>query len=222
MKKVLAGCLAVVLIAGVALAVALYVGYRAMRPMIDHAAAVLAQAEETASQSARIENTAPYHAPEDGVLTEAQVRRFLAVHERTRQALGPAWAQLRSQAEALERQATRDARALSLAEVASMLSALGSIVVDARRAHVDALNAERFSAGEYAWVRLRAYEAAGLEAVEGIDWSALQDAIRTGTEQVGLPAPAVRLPEVPEQNRNLVKPHIEALKAWLPLTILGL
>jgi len=222
MKKLLAGCLVVLVIAAVALGVALYFGYRAVSPMIDNATTVLQQAKDAAAQSDRVENRATYTPPANGELTEAQVRRFLAVHERTRTTLGPKWADLQAQADRIEQQAKQDARELSFTEIVTMVRALGSIIVDARRAHVDALNAEQFSSSEYTWVKLRAYEAAGLELVEGIDWSDIQEAVKEGAERVGVPEPTVPKPEVPERNRELVKPHMDALKAWLPLTVLGM
>jgi hypothetical protein len=221
MKKLLAGCLVVGVIAIVALGVALYFGYRAFSPMIDNAATVLQQAKDAAAESDRLENKARYTAPANGELSEAQVRRFLAVHERTRTALGPKWADLQAQADRIEQQARQDARELSFTELATMVRSLGSVIVDARRAHVDALNAEQFSASEYTWVKLRADEAAGLEVAEGIDWSDVQGAVKEGAERVGLPEPTVPKPEVPERNRELVKPHMDALTSWLPLTVLG-
>jgi hypothetical protein len=221
-KKLAAGCLVVAVIGIVAAGIALYFGYRAVSPMIDNAATVLEQAREAAAQSDRIDNTATFTPPADGELTEAQVRRFLAVHERTRTSLGSRWTELQAQADRLGQQAKDDARRLSFTEVAAMVRSLGSIIVEARRAHVDALNAEQFSASEYTWVRLRAYEAAGLEVIEGIDWSAIQDAIRDGARNVGVPEPTVPRPDIPARNRELVKPHLDELKAWLPLTVLGL
>jgi hypothetical protein len=220
-KKLAAGCLVLVAIAIAALAIALYFGYRAFSPMIDNAATVLEQAKEAAAQSDRLANTATYTPPANGELTEAQVRRFLAVHERTRNVLGPRWADLQAQADRFAEQARDDARQLSFAELATMVRSLGSIIVEARRAHVDALNAEQFSASEYTWVRLRAYEAAGLEVFEGIDWSEIQEALREGARQVGVREPNVPKPDIPERNRELVKPHLDELKAWLPLTALG-
>lgn len=222
MKKLVAGCLVIVVIGVVALGAALYFGYRAFSPMIDNAATVLEQARQAAAQSERIENTARFTPPADGELTEAQVRRFLAVHERTRQTLGPHWTELQAQAERLQQQAAKDARELSFTEAAAMVRSLGAIIVEARRAHVDAINAEQFSSSEYAWVKLRAYEAAGLEVIDGIDWSAIQEALKDGARNVGVPEPTVPAPDVPARNRELVKPHLDALKAWLPLTVLGL
>jgi hypothetical protein len=221
MKKLAAGCLVVGVIAIVALGVALYFGYRAISPMIDNAQTVLQQAKDAAAESDRLENRTTYTAPANGELTEAQVRRFLAVHERTRTALGPKWSDLQAQADRIEQQAKQDARDLSFTEVAAMVRSLGSIIVDARRAHVDALNAEQFSASEYTWVKMRAYEAAGLEVVEGVDWTDIQEAVKEGANRVGVPEPTVPRPDVPARNRELVKPHIDALQAWLPLTVLG-
>lgn len=222
MKKLAVGCLVIVVIGAVALGAALYFGYRAFSPMIDGAATVLEQAREAAAQSDRIANRSRFAAPASGELTEEQVKRFLAVHDRTRTALGPRWAELQTQAERLQQQAAKDAREVSFTEAAAMVRSLGAVVVDARRVHVDSLNAEQFSSSEYAWVKLRAYEAAGLEVIEAIDWSAIQEALRDGARTVGAPEPTVPRPEIPARNRELVKPHLDALKAWLPLTVLGL
>lgn len=224
MKKLAAGCLIVVVIGVVALGAALYFGYRAFSPMIDNATTVLEQARQAAAQSERIQNTARFTPPDGGELTEAQVRRFLAVHERTRTTLGPQWTELQAQADRLQQQARNDARELSFTEAATMVRSLGAIIVEARRAHVDALNAEQFSASEYTWVKLRAYEAAGLEVLEGIDWSAIQEALKDGARRVGAAEPdvAVPRPDIPARNRDLIKPHLDELKTWLPLTVLGL
>lgn len=222
MKKLAVGCLVIVVIGAVALGAALYFGYRAFSPMIDGAATVLEQAREAAAQSDRIANRSRFAAPASGELTEEQVKRFLAVHERTRAALGPRWAELQTQAERLQQQAAKDARELSFTEAAAMVRSLGSIVVDARRVHVDSINAEQFSSSEYTWVKLRAYEAAGLEVIEGIDWSAVQEVLRDGARTVGAQEPTVPKPDIPARNRELVKPHLDALKTWLPLTVLGL
>jgi hypothetical protein len=113
---------------------------------------------------------------------------------------------------------------VSFADVAAMLRSAGGLITDARRAHIDALNAEQFSTSEYNWVKLRAYEAAGLEAMEGIDWAAVQDAIKQGASRIGVrdpQLPEVPRPRIPERNRELVKPHYDELKTWLPLTVLG-
>jgi hypothetical protein len=149
------------------------------------------------------------------------VRRLLAVHAHVRQALGPRWSELQTRAMAVESKARQGGGDLSFTEIGAMLSEFGGLLRDARRAHVDALNAEAFSNREYTWVRLRVFEAAGLEVARGIDWSSLEDLIKQGSEQSGVPVPPVRLPDVPERNRELVKAHIAELKEWMPLALFG-
>ena len=70
-------------------------------------------------------------------------------------------------------------------------------------------------------MRLRVFEAAGLEVARGIDWSSLEDMIKKGSDQSGVAVPSVSLPEVPEKNRELVKAHIAELKEWMPLALFG-
>jgi hypothetical protein len=219
MQKLLAGCLVIVVLGTVAVAVALYFGYRAAQPLIDNATGWVQQAKDMAAESDRVENKTAFQPPASGELTEAQLRRYLAVHDRVRKALGPRWAELQAKGRSFEeREGGRD---LSLSEIGAMLAELRGVMTEARRAHVDALNAEGLSSSEYGWVRLRAYEAAGIEVASSLDWSALQDMIKKGSDQVGVPAPTVSAPDVPERNRELVKPHIATLKEWLPLTVLG-
>jgi len=224
MKKLLAGCLVIAVLGGVAVGMALFFGYRAMSPVISNASAMLQRVRDLAAASDRMENKSRYTPPADGALTEAQVKRFLAVHERTRKTLGPRWDELSAQADQLGQRAKQDARELTFTEVTSILSAAGGLIVDAQRAHVDAMNAEQFSTSEYNWVKLRAYEAAGLEAVQGVDWSSIGEAIKQGASRVGVRQPElpdVPMPQIPERNRELVKPHYDELKAWLPLTVFG-
>jgi hypothetical protein len=221
MKKVLGGCLALVLIAVIALGLALFYGYQAARPMIDNARGMLEQGREIAALSDRVTNKSDYVAPATGELSETQVQRLLAVHAHVRQTLGPRWSELQSRATSVQSKAREGGRDLSFTEIGSMLSDFGGLLRDARRAHVDALNAEGFSNGEYSWVRLRVFEAAGLEVARGIDWSSLEQAIKKGSDQTGVPVPTVSLPEVPARNRELVTAHVAELKEWLPLALLG-
>lgn len=221
MRKLLAGCLVVAVLGGVALGVAAYFGYQAAKPMVDGAATLARQAREMAATTDRIENKAPFDAPASGELDEARVRRFLAVRERMQKALGPRWADLEARARDIEAKAQAGGRELSLTEVGTMLSELGNLLLEARRAHVDALNAEGFSSGEYSWARFRIYEAAGLELAESVDWSGLEKMVQEGADQAGVDPPEIRLPEVPAANRALVKPHMETLRTWMPLAMLG-
>ncbi|MCC7126772.1 MAG: hypothetical protein IT178_18115 [Acidobacteria bacterium] len=221
MKKLLAGCLVIVVLGVIGLGVAAYFGYRAFRPAVDNAVSLGDRVRAMTELDREVANRATYDPPADGRFTADQVKRFLAVHERVRTAMGPKWDDLRSRTQAIEQQTGNGGRDLTLSDIPRVLSDLGTLIVDARRAHVDALNAESFSSSEYAWVRLRAYQAAGLEVARGIDWSAAGDMLERATGRTDITVPAVPLPEVPAENRELVKPHMTALRDWLPLTVMG-
>lgn len=224
MRKLLGGCLIVLVLAAIATAAALFFGYRFARPYIDDATSYFDRVRELPAVADRIENKASYSAPENGELTESQVERFLAVQQHVRQTLGSRWSEVEARASAIQEKVKESGRDLSLGELAGVFSDLGGVFLEARAAHVDALNAQKFSAGEYRWVRLRMYEAAGLELAGSLDLSALEDMVRRGAEETGVKVPEVSLPDVnvPERNRALVKPHAAKLKEWLPLAFLGM
>jgi hypothetical protein len=221
MKKVLGGCLAVVLIGVVALGLALFYGYRAARPMIDNARDMLAQARELAAISDRVSDRTDYAPPADGALSEAQVQRLLAVHAHVRQAMGSRLAELQAKAADVDRRARDGGRDLSFSELGSLVTGFGTLLRDARSAHVEGLNAQGFSSSEYNWVKLRVFEAAGFEVAGAVDWSSIGDALEKGTSQVGVTIPPVSLPKAPDRNRELVKAHVDELKDWIPLAMLG-
>jgi hypothetical protein len=152
------------------------------------------------------------------------MHRFMSVHDHVGQALGPRKAELERRALALQEKARDQAGELTFTELAEVFSDLGGIFLEARRAQVDGLNAEGFSAQEYAWVRLRVYEAAGVELAGSLDLSALEAVIQKGAKDAGVEVPTVTVPkfDIPDRNRALVKPHTEQLKEWLPLAFLGM
>jgi len=220
MKKILSGCAVVLVIAALGVAVAMFFAYRAARPMFEGASDYVARAQEMASLGDRISNKSPYAAPANGALTEDQVERFLAVQASTRAKLGDRWDELKVKSESL-RKRTAEGADLSLADLGSVFSDFTGVYLDARRAQVGALNAQRFSAGEYTWVRRRVYEAAGVQLAGGVDLSAIEELARQGGAD-DLKVPEIPLPEVPEANLRLVKPHAAKIQEWLPLAFLGL
>jgi hypothetical protein len=83
------------------------------------------------------------------------------------------------------------------------------------------MNTEDFSRDEFAWVRSRVYQAAGLDAVR-YDARDLERVIEAMTRGVKADAPAVTLPDAPARNRALVQPHLDEMKAWLAMAVFGL
>ena len=222
MKKILGGCLIVAVIAIIGFGVAGYYAYRAAKPMIDSAGDYVARAREMVSIGDRINNHAPFVPPVTGELTPSQVDRFIAVQGRVRSDMGERWDEIEAKAAEIQRRTQNNKTDLSLNEVASVFSDLASIYIEARKVQVNALNVHKFSDDEYSWVRRRVYEAAGLQLAHGIDMSRIEDIARSGAQKGGMNIPDIPMPEVPETNLRLVKPHVAKLKEWVPMAVLGL
>src|SRR5687767_13954299 len=218
MKKILAGCLVVLVVAAIGLSVAGFYAYRWARPMIDDTASYLERARDLSRLADRIANKSPYVPPEKGELTAAQVERFVAVQTRVRDELGTRWTEIETKSAQIRDKATEGTdstdstdstdksvttRELTFAEFTSVFSDLAGIYTEARRAQVNALNVQRFSDGEYTWVRRRVYEAAGVEIAGGIDMSKIEDLAREGAMKSNVKLPDMPKPNVPEANIKL-------------------
>ena len=222
MKKILGGCLIVTVIAMIGFGVAGYYAYRAAKPMIDSAGDYVARAREMVSIGDRINNRAPFDPPVTSELTPSQVDRFIAVQGRVRADMGDRWSQIEAKSAEIQRRTQNNKTDLSLNEVASVFSDLANIYIEARKVQVNALNVHKFSDDEYSWVRRRVYEAAGVQLAHGIDMSRIEDIARSGAQKSGMNIPDIPMPEVPETNIRLVKPHVAKLKEWMPMAVLGL
>lgn len=221
MKKILAGCLIVAVIAVIGFSVAGYYAYRVMRPMLDDATSYLDKAREMSRLGDRVANKSPYVPPENGELTQNQVERFLAVQGRVRSELDSKWAEVETKSAEI-RKKTEGGQSLSFSDATSIFSDIANIYIEARRAQVAVLNAQKFSDAEYAWVRRRVWEAAGMHVASGFDMSAIEAMARQSTQRPDMKLPDIPMPEVPPQNIALVKPHAAKLKEWIPLAVLGL
>jgi hypothetical protein len=238
MKKLLAGCLVVLVIALAGFSVAGFYAFRWARPMIENTANYLDRAREMSRLADRITNKSPYVPPETGRLTATQVERFVAVQTRVRDELGERWSAIEAKSAEIRQKATAGTdnategtdntdkgvrgRDLTLAELTSVFSDLAGIYTEARRAQVNALNAQRFSDAEYTWVRRRVYEAAGMEIAGGIDLSKFEELARESAMKSSVMLPNLPKPKVPEANLKLVKPHLAKIKEWVPMAFLGL
>jgi len=218
MKKILAGCLIVLLIACIGLAAAGYYAYRAMKPVIDNASNYMDKAREVARLGDEIKIKTPFEPPKNGELTQQQVERFVAVQTRVRSELNDKWEQIEKQSKEIRARADANRNDWTLAEFSSVFSQIANVWVDGRRSQVNALNIQRFSEGEYEWVRRRVYEAAGITITGKIDLSKIE---KLAGEQ-GVTVPQMDLPDVPQKNIELVKPYVEKIKEWIPLAALGL
>jgi hypothetical protein len=229
-KKVLAGCLIVLVIAVIGFGVAGYYAFRWAQPMIQSTGDYLDRARQMARLGDRVQNRAPYVPPASGELTASQVDRFVAVQTRVRDELGSRWAEIETKSAEIRDKTSASAdtlrrdrqEPLTFGEFASVLSDISNIYMEARRAQVDALNVQKFSDAEYAWVRNRVYEAAGMEVASSIDMTKLEALARESAMKSNVRLPDIRRPDIPPANIRLIKPHLDKLKAWIPLAALGL
>lgn len=220
MKKLLTGCLVVLVLAAIVVGVGGYVLYRAASPLIEDARGYLAGMSQLSDLDRQIANTSTYAAPANGELTEAQVQRFVRVQEHVRTQLGQRMKEIEERYEYLR--SNTGENQVSFTELLGSLREITGVYVDARRFQVEALNKENFSQDEYSWVRDRMFHAAGMEIGSRIDIEKLEEAIRTGTGIEGIRADRVPMPEAPAKNRELVKPYVERMDDWLPLVFFGL
>jgi len=219
-KKFVIGCLAVLVLGAIGVAVAGYFLYRAASPMIQDARNYLEGMAELSELDKQIKNTAAYTAPANRELTEDQVKRFARVQDSVRASLGHRVAEIEKEYEHLRKMSGSEQP--SIGEVLSALKDLGSLFVQTRRFQVDALNQEGFSQAEYSWVHDRVYEAAGLEVANTIDFKKMEEALRKGSGLDTTKAPQLPAFEVPENNRALIKPYMSRMDEWIPLAFFGL
>ena len=222
MKKLLAGCLIILVIALIGFGVAGYYAYRWAQPMIENAGDYVERARQMARLGDRVQNRAPYVPPASGELTASQVDRFVAVQTRVRDELGARWTEIETKSAEIREKTQNNQRELTFAEFTSVLSDISNIYTEARRAQVDALNMHKLSDAEYTWVRNRIYEAAGMEVASGIDMSKIEALARDSAMKSNVRLPEFKKPNVPEANLKLVRPHLARLKEWIPLAALGL
>lgn len=184
--KVLIGCLGVLVLSGVVLAVAIGLGGLALRNQFQDFAGGLEQQQEASQAMERLAEEHPFTPPDDGVVTEDQLERFVVVTER-------AWEDIRPWAEDLEqlqrRSREREGGTAGLREMAGGLQAIGGFA-RARVQLAEALEEEEMSAGEYIWTGLNLHR-----AVEGLEGDRPSES-------------------VPEENLRLVERHRDRLPAF--------
>lgn len=157
-----------------------------------------------------IRDTGSYQAPQDSVLAEDQVQRYLAVQRSMVDRLEGRVDTLRERYEAIDQ---RDGNPTP-GELAQAWADTTGLLVDATEAQVDALNAQRFSLDEYRWVRSQVLAAAGF-VVPSYD---VTDLAGEGPTESRAPATA----SVPQANVDRVEPHREEIERTLPFAWFGL
>jgi hypothetical protein len=164
-----------------------------------------------------VTNRSDYTAPSASQVSDEQAARFTTVEAAVESALGARIALLQRASEALLQRQKAD-RGLTVHAALKEVGELGSLLVEAKRAQVQALNSAAFSKGEFEWVRQQLYAAAGVDLAQ-IDLKAL-GSFGTVEDLVEINRPRTAAPG-PETRRRSER-HAESLRRWRPLAFFGL
>jgi hypothetical protein len=163
----------------------------------------------------RLSNRGTYEPPADGLLRDEQIVRYLDAQRRMERELGERAARLERRLDEVDRERPQ------LIELIRMAGAYGEVlrlVEEAVDVQAAALDAQRFSAEEYRWVRweiLRVLDAPEVTyGIEGLAAAFTGQAGRASAPPPPTPAP--------EANRARIEPYREELEEHLGLALLGL
>jgi hypothetical protein len=218
MKKALIGCGILVLVLGIGGAVGAY--YFLWKPA-KAAVTEFAKLKEIPQINQQVANKATFNAPADNVLASDSVDRFVRTQQAIITKLGARADELSKKYELMDR--ARGNRTPTWTELSTAYKDFASLILEAKRAQVDALNQHKFSLAEYEWTRERVYEAAGIPVNFNLD--KLIRAVSEGKspEDIASAASAANnAPTVPEKNRTLVTPFKKDLADRAVLAAFGL
>lgn len=181
-------------------------------------AATVRDVQRIESTYQEVENRSAYQPPEDGVIDEAQLDRWLEVQAIMQASLADTAEQLRDRAEGLDAR-LRD-RNPSPREYAAIVRDAADLVVDAARIHVRALNENGFSVEEYRWVRNQVLQAAGY-SLAGYDLTQLAAAV-AADDGGGRPVVAGAAAPPPPVNVERIAPYLDRIEESLVFAWFGL
>jgi len=115
-----------------------------------------------------IDNRSGFTPSDDGVLDETTFQRFLTAQRQMRGQLEGRLEELQSKYEALEQELDQRGGQAGIGDMMSAYGDLTGLLIDAKRAQVEAINAQNFSLEEYNWVRDQVYRSIGLGARPGL------------------------------------------------------
>jgi hypothetical protein len=216
MKKLAIGCLIVIVVAGIAGAIALYYVSRQFTSTLSQVAEVGAVAEIERG----VRNQAPYSPPSSGELTAAQVEKLVQVQSQVRTRLGERFTEMERKYKELSEKT--EATALDLPQLMAAYRDLAAAWVEGKRVQVDALNATGLSLEEYRWIRSQAYAALGIPVMDVDIARIIEDAKSGRTSSMPGAISGSLGASGPEGNKALVEPHREQLERSAALAALGL
>jgi vacuolar-type H+-ATPase subunit I/STV1 len=217
MKKFAIGC-AIVLV--LLLVVGGIAGYFVYQRFVGPIATFATNMQQVAEIEKEVKNTSSFTAPENGELTEEMVSRFVKVQAHMQSKLGKRTEELKTTYDKLDKTLNAEKRQASFTEAMGALRDLATLLVDTKKAQVEALNQAGFSVSEYEWVRAQVYAAVGVVA-GGFDLKKMAEQAKAGNVEGLSGGDKESLPDVPEKNQELVRPYEKQLKEWAPFAFFG-
>jgi len=196
MKNFAIGCLAVLVVLAVAGGGIAW--FKVIKPGMEFAGGIAELGREYSELNDAIENRSGFTPPTDGELDEDRFQRFLAAQRQMRDELEGRLEALQDKYEALEAEIDQRGGQAGVGDMMDAYGDLTGLLIDAKRAQVQALNARDFSLQEYNWVRERVYRAIG----ESVAVAAISNGAEGGGEFEA---------SIPESTREMVEPHREEL-----------
>lgn len=194
MPKFLAGCLIVIVVLVGAGGTAGYFFF--IKPAYEFVTDVEGFVREYAELNEQIDRTERYQPPGDGSISAEQFQRYLVAQRDMRDTMEGRMNELKETLESMQEDIRREGRDASITELATAYRGLGELLLEAKRAQVEALNRYNFSLHEYMYVRNQTYRALGQEvAVAAYGDTAMQ----------------TRTWQVPDEVVEMVAPHREEL-----------
>lgn len=185
------------------------------RPMMSIAGAAR-DMQRIESTYENVEEQRAYTPPENGVLGEDQIERWLDVQAMMQASLTDTAEQMRDRYEELENR-MRDP---SPQEMAGIVRDAAGLVAEAARVHVRALNEQGFSVEEYRWVRNQVLHAAGY-SLAGYDVTQLAAAAAADRSDALPDESGARMPP-PPINVERIAPYLDRVEEALVFAWFGL
>ena len=206
MKKVLLGCFGVLVLASVAGGIVVYL--KVIKPGMEFAGDMMELGQEFEQLNDSVENRASFAAPNDGVLAEDRFQRYLAAQMQMRAALEGRLEELKTKYEELDAEIDERGGQAGIGDMVGAYADLTGLLIDGKRAQVEALNAQGFSIEEYNWTRNQVYRALG----ESVAVAAISQSGNAGNFNQ----------TVPQETIDMVEPHREQLMETYVLAWWGL
>jgi hypothetical protein len=192
-------------------------GWAAWVFLIQPARSLVDQFQQVIGLERTIQNQQPYAAPTSKQLTQAQVQRFVQVQREVKRELGQRYQRIEARLNQLANQQVGQL-SLDYRTALDLFTDSGTLIVDAKKVQVAAVNRARFSAEEYTWVRNQTYAALGY----GVPTLNPQEILRQIGQRDFNTTVTLPKPDAPPANVRLVEPFRNELVSYYPFTWFGL